>query len=412
MSDSTMRGDSITAFHDDFLRDCRTADPLPRDDAFLARDAAQTKYAARIAERAKSQPYGADLVIDAAGWLKEHPEAAVGDVVRVGEAEFMAAIGRAGVLVLLPSFFNMTDEQLREKLPAPPAEGPRSEPLMGEGPIGPILATRPMLWRGADGVDRPAMVEIGKPYEHPKPPGQREGAWCCRVRTTGLGDDRYQTLFGGDSLEALGRALVQAGALVSASPFAAFSNWALEPRCGFPIIATMEEVARRDEEAEAFAADGSPRLPERPEENAEEELRRRDMDPRRDGMYGDGPVGPLAATRELLWRRPDGKETPVLVEIGVPTEIRAKAYRQDWGCRQRVTEMGGGMYFTMPGGDGVEALILALDSAALMTRLRGGASGTDWSRLPNNGFVMRPAYPKEWWAASAAFEKASNKPTS
>ncbi len=101
--------------------------------------------------------------------------------------------------------------------------------------LAPIIATRPMTWTRADGVVIAALVEIGLPFEHPNPPGNREGDWCCQVKATGLGDDRIYTMFGGDSIEALASALTFGGVIVSHSPVAASLDWAQFPNHGFPV---------------------------------------------------------------------------------------------------------------------------------------------------------------------------------
>ena len=56
-----------------------------------------------------------------------------------------------------------------------------------------VIAARTMTRRAADGKDVKAVVEIGIPFEHPAPPGQRHGNWCRQVQTQGLGDDKLYT---------------------------------------------------------------------------------------------------------------------------------------------------------------------------------------------------------------------------
>ena len=91
-----------------------------------------------------------------------------------------------------------------------------------------------MTWTRSDGVDMPALVEIGLPFEHPNVPGNREGAWCCQVKATGLGDDRIYTMFGGDAIEALYSAMTFGGVIVKHSPVASSLDWAQRPNHGFP----------------------------------------------------------------------------------------------------------------------------------------------------------------------------------
>lgn len=405
----TSHGDPAADLYHDFLRDCREAAPLPWDEGVLARNDAQAKYAARLAEHANTRPRGAeaDLVIDAADWLAEHPEVKPGDTVRIGEAEFQVWVGPSGGLVVFPEPEKpLPGNSTSEELSTGQDQGPMSEDLMGVGSIGPVLATRPMYWRRADGFDAPALVEIGEPFQNPKPQEEKAGAWCCRVRTTGLGDDRYYTLFGLDSLEALSRALAHAGTLASLSPFAAVSNWSHSPYCGFPVIPTMADVAADDEELE-FALASQPEKPKRSKEAIDEELERRGMDPFRDGMMGDGPIGRLAATREMVCQRPNGSEAPVLVEIGAPFKIENPAYAGDWGCRQRGPDPDCNLYFTMFGVDGVDALVHALDMSGHQTRMPRRAS--NWSRVPNGGFAMKPPFPKEWWEAQRVATEAMEK---
>lgn len=401
--------DLAAEFYHDFLRDCREAAPLPWDDGGLARNDAQAKYAARLVEHAQARPRGAeaDLVIDTADWLARHPEVKPGETVRIGEAEFQVWVGPAGGLIVYPEPERpLPGNPTSEELSATEDQRPMSEDLMGAGSIGPVLATRPMYWRRADGFDAPALVEIGEPFKNPKPQEEKAGAWCCRVRTAGLGDDRYYTLFGLDSLEALSRALAHAGVLASLSPFAAVSNWSHSLYCGFPIIPTMADIAASDEELKIAPA-FQPEEPERSKEAVDEELKRLDMDPFRDGMMGDGPIGRLAATREMVRQRPDGSEAPALVEMGAPFKIENPAYAGDWGCRHCGPDPDCDLYFTMFGVDGVDALVHALDMSGHQTRMPRCV--TNWSRVPNSGFPMKPPYSKEWWEAQRVAMEAMEK---
>ncbi|MEW4567434.1 hypothetical protein AB1L88_06160 [Tautonia sp. JC769] len=107
-------------------------------------------------------------------------------------------------------------------------------------PMGPIIATRPMLWRNEDGVDVPALVEIGLPFEDPADPAAREGWWYCRLRITGLGDDQIHTFEDVDSVGALCAALTMAGTFVSIAPGSAGLDWAMLPNWGFPVMPTPD----------------------------------------------------------------------------------------------------------------------------------------------------------------------------
>lgn len=105
-----------------------------------------------------------------------------------------------------------------------------------EDPMGPIIATRPMLWQNAAGVNVPALVEIGLPFQGPPHPGTQGESWFCRLRTTGLGPDQLLIFEDVDSLGALCTAITLAGTFVSISPMSAGLNWAILPNWGFPVM--------------------------------------------------------------------------------------------------------------------------------------------------------------------------------
>jgi len=105
-----------------------------------------------------------------------------------------------------------------------------------QDPMGPIIATRPMLWQNAAGVNVPALVEIGVPFEDPADPANQGGSWYCRLRTTGLGADQLLTFENVDSLGALCAAITLAGTFVSISPMSAGLDWAMLPNWGFPVM--------------------------------------------------------------------------------------------------------------------------------------------------------------------------------
>ena len=102
-----------------------------------------------------------------------------------------------------------------------------------------VIAARTMTRRAADGKDVKAVVEIGIPFEHPAPPGQRHGNWCCQVQTSGLGDDRLYTLFGFDSLQALCHAIDFGRTIVTNSRNSADLDWARMPNHGFPVVTPL-----------------------------------------------------------------------------------------------------------------------------------------------------------------------------
>ena len=102
-------------------------------------------------------------------------------------------------------------------------------------PMTPVIASRAMTWTRADGVQFPALIEIGTPFPNPMPL-PNEGEWCCQVRSEGLGDDEQLTLFGGDSVEALTYALIFGGTFASCSLVAQSLDWANVPNYGFPIL--------------------------------------------------------------------------------------------------------------------------------------------------------------------------------
>ena len=104
--------------------------------------------------------------------------------------------------------------------------------MPAQDPMGPIIATRTMYWQNAAGVNVPALVEIGLPFEDPA----QGGSWYCRLRTTGLGNNQLLTFEGVDSVGALCTALSLAGTFVSISPMSAGLDWAMLPNWGFPVI--------------------------------------------------------------------------------------------------------------------------------------------------------------------------------
>lgn len=105
-----------------------------------------------------------------------------------------------------------------------------------QDPMGPVVATRTMYWQNEAGVNVPALVEIGLPFEDPAHPAAQGGWWYCRLRTTGLGNDQLLAFEGVDSLDALCAALSLAGAFVSISPMSAGLDWAMLPNWGFPVV--------------------------------------------------------------------------------------------------------------------------------------------------------------------------------
>ncbi|RUL88039.1 DUF6968 family protein [Tautonia sociabilis] len=103
-----------------------------------------------------------------------------------------------------------------------------------QDPMGPIIATRPMVWLRADGAEIPAFVEIGMPYQLPPDVPGEPGDWACRVRTRGLGDNNFYTVYGVDGIQVLYLALSMAGTLVSNSIVAGDLDWSEVPNFGFP----------------------------------------------------------------------------------------------------------------------------------------------------------------------------------
>ena len=84
-----------------------------------------------------------------------------------------------------------------------------------QDPMGPIIATGLMFWQNAAGVNVPALVEIGLPFEDAADPVNHGGSWYCRMRTTGLGNDQLLAFAGVDAVDALCAALSLAGTFVS-----------------------------------------------------------------------------------------------------------------------------------------------------------------------------------------------------
>ena len=104
--------------------------------------------------------------------------------------------------------------------------------MPAQNPMGPVIATRTMMWQNAAGVNIPAVVEIGLPFVDPAVPD----TWYCQLKTTGLGVDQLLTFEDVDSVGALCSALHLAGVFVATSPMAAGLDWSILPNWGFPIM--------------------------------------------------------------------------------------------------------------------------------------------------------------------------------